>query len=72
MANKQEWLNGGYKDAKERPIRFSTVSDMEIEPLYVDVAIRRWQRHTGDRAIHSGTGKCFDELAATSEVGNGQ
>lgn len=45
---------------------------MEIEPLYVDVAIRRWQRHTGDRAIHSGTGKCFDELAATSEVGNGQ
>ena len=34
MANKQEWLNGGYKDAKERPIRFSTVSDMEVEPLY--------------------------------------
>ena len=45
---------------------------MEIEPLYVDVAIRRWQRHTGDRAIHSLTGKCFDELAAASEVGNGQ
>jgi len=45
---------------------------MEIEPLYVDVAIRRWQRHTGDRAIHSATRKCFDELVATSEVGNGQ
>ena len=45
---------------------------MEIEPLYVDVAIRRWQRHTGDHAIHSGTGKCFDELAAASEVRNGE
>ncbi len=45
---------------------------MEIEPQYVDVAIHRWQRHTGDRAIHSPTGKCFDELAAASKVGNGQ
>ena len=34
MSNKQEWQNGAYKDAKERPIRFSTVSDMEIDPLY--------------------------------------
>jgi DNA modification methylase len=45
---------------------------IEIEPRYVDVAVRRWQRHTGDRAIHSGTDKCFDELAAASEVGNGE
>jgi methylmalonyl-CoA mutase N-terminal domain/subunit len=34
MSNKQEWLKGSYQDAKERPIRFSTVSDMEIDPLY--------------------------------------
>jgi len=34
VANKQEWLNGAFNDAKERPVRFSTVSDMEIEPLY--------------------------------------
>ena len=34
MSNKQEWKNGAFKAAKERPIRFSTVSDMEIEPLY--------------------------------------
>ncbi len=34
MSNKQDWQNGAYKDAKERPIRFSTVSDMEIDPLY--------------------------------------
>ena len=34
VTNKQEWLKGAYKDAKERPIRFSTVSDMAIDPLY--------------------------------------
>jgi len=34
MSNKQEWLKGAYHDARERPIRFSTISDMEIEPLY--------------------------------------
>jgi DNA modification methylase len=35
---------------------------MEIDPLYVDVAIRRWQKFTGERAIHE-SGKSFDELA---------
>ena len=40
MANKQEWLNGAYNDAKERPIRFSTVSDMEIDPLYTPDDVR--------------------------------
>jgi methylmalonyl-CoA mutase, N-terminal domain len=34
LSNKQEWLKGSFQDAKERPIRFSTISDMEIEPLY--------------------------------------
>jgi len=41
---------------------------IEIDPLYVDVAIRRWQKHTGDRAIHLATGKCFDDLATGAEV----
>jgi len=40
VANKQEWLNGAYNDAKERPIRFSTVSDMEIDPLYTPDDVR--------------------------------
>lgn len=44
---------------------------IEIDPLYVDVAIRRWQKHTGDHAIHAVSGKLFDELAAASEVRNG-
>jgi len=35
---------------------------IEIDPLYVDTAVRRWQRLTGDRAIHTGTGKSFDEM----------
>jgi DNA modification methylase len=33
---------------------------MEIDPLYVDVAIRRWQKLTGKKAIHAVTGKPFD------------
>ena len=37
---------------------------MELEPRYVDLAIRRWQKHTGGRAIHGITGKAFDDLAA--------
>jgi DNA modification methylase len=41
---------------------------IEIDPLYVDIIIRRWQRHTGGRAIHGRTGEHFDELAASSEV----
>ncbi len=45
---------------------------MEIEPLYIDVAIRRWQRHTGDLAIHAATGICFDEIAGASEVDRGR
>jgi DNA modification methylase len=44
---------------------------IEIDPLYVDAAVRRWQRHTGDHAIHAPTGKRFDDLAATSEASHG-
>jgi ParB-like nuclease domain len=36
---------------------------------HVDVAIRRWQRITGDRAIHSATRTSFDELANTRPEG---
>ena len=34
MSTKREWLDNTYKKAQERPVRFSTVSDLEIEPLY--------------------------------------
>jgi methylmalonyl-CoA mutase N-terminal domain/subunit len=34
VSTKQEWLEKVYNRGKERPVRFSTLSDMEIEPLY--------------------------------------
>jgi DNA modification methylase len=34
---------------------------MDLDLLYVDTAIRRWQRHTGLRAVHADTGIPFDE-----------
>jgi len=33
---------------------------MELEPRYVDVAIRRWQRKTGSVAVHALTNETFD------------
>jgi DNA modification methylase len=35
---------------------------IEIEPQYVDVAIRRWQDYSGRDAIHTGTGHTFDQM----------
>jgi DNA modification methylase len=34
---------------------------IEIDPIYVDVAVRRWQRHTGQKATHAATGRTFDQ-----------
>ncbi len=34
MSKKKNWLEYTYKQASERPVRFSTVSDMELDPLY--------------------------------------
>ena len=39
---------------------------LEIDPLYVDVIIRRWQRLTGEQARHVETGLNFDERAKAS------
>jgi hypothetical protein len=36
---------------------------MEIEPCYVDIAIRRWQAFTRKDAVHAESGCTFDELA---------
>lgn len=36
---------------------------IELDPKYVDRAIRRWERETGVPAIHVETGLTFDELA---------
>ena len=41
---------------------------LEIEPRFVDVAIRRWQMFTRKDAIHVTSGRCFDELASAQGV----
>ena len=44
---------------------------MELEPLYVDTAIRRWQRFTGDSATRAEDGRRFDDLARKNEARDG-
>jgi DNA modification methylase len=41
---------------------------LEIDPLYVDVAIRRWQEFTRKDAILKATGQTFDEVATSPAV----
>jgi DNA modification methylase len=36
---------------------------MELDPKYVDVIIRRWQKATGKSAILESTRKTFEEIA---------
>jgi hypothetical protein len=45
---------------------------MELDPLYVDVAIRRWQKLTNLAARHSVTGQLFDALEVVTEAGHGR
>src|SRR5208283_1717378 len=37
---------------------------VELDPLYVDVTVRRYEAATGDAAVHVETGKRFADLAA--------
>lgn len=39
-----------------------TCYGIELDRLYVDVAIRRWQRYTGDHAVNLTSGKQFEDL----------
>jgi DNA modification methylase len=36
---------------------------LELDPGYVDTAIRRWQALTGEKARHAESGRRFDDLA---------
>jgi DNA modification methylase len=40
---------------------------MELDPIYVDAAIRRWQRYTGDVAVHATTDRSFESMQSQSE-----
>jgi DNA modification methylase len=35
---------------------------LEIDPIYVDVAVQRWQAYTGKRAVLAGSGETFETL----------
>lgn len=37
---------------------------MELDTLYVDTIIRRWQARTGDQAVNAITGVTFDQMGA--------
>jgi hypothetical protein len=36
---------------------------IELDPIYVDLSVKRWQRYTGDHAVHSVSDIRFDDLA---------
>jgi DNA modification methylase len=47
--------------ACEKAVR--TAYLMELDPIYCDVIIKRWQAFTGKQATLETTGQIFDELA---------
>jgi DNA modification methylase len=47
---------------------------VELDPAYVDTAVRRWQRWSGERARLEATGQTFDAVAAerAAEAADGE
>jgi DNA modification methylase len=43
---------------------------LELDPLYVDTIVRRWQKLTGGSASHGASGRSFDDLAREAGVAN--
>jgi len=43
---------------------------IEIDPLYVDIIVRRWQAYTGDTARHGRINESFDLRQAEAAHGN--
>ena len=44
---------------------------IELDPIYVDTIIRRWQVYAKDDAILIETGQTFDEVSASTRVRGG-
>lgn len=47
-----------------------TCFGMDLDPLYVDLAIRRWQAWTGEKAFDAQTGETFDFVSERSSLGS--
>jgi DNA modification methylase len=45
---------------------------LELDPVYVDTVVRRWQTYTGERARHAISGRFFDELQAEAQERHGR
>lgn len=43
---------------------------IELNPVYVDVAVNRWQQHTGKQVVLEGDGRTFEEID-TDRYGDG-
>jgi DNA modification methylase len=43
---------------------------LELDPVYVDTIVRRWQKLSGGIALHGISGRRFDDLARQAEVAN--
>jgi DNA modification methylase len=43
---------------------------LELDPLYVDAIVRRWQTLTHGTARHAVRGRSFDDLAREVEAGD--
>jgi DNA modification methylase len=43
---------------------------LEIDPVYIDTIIRRWQKLTGGSARHALSDRSFDDLACEAEAAN--
>jgi DNA modification methylase len=43
---------------------------MDLDPHYIDVAVRRWQTYTGRDAVHGVTGQTFAETEAAAAEGD--
>ena len=43
---------------------------LELDPLYVDTIVRRWQNLTSGSARHAVSGRSFDDLARDTDAAN--
>ena len=46
------------------------VRAIELDPKYVDVAVRRWERYTGRSAVLDGTGQTLEDVEAARTAAN--
>jgi hypothetical protein len=49
---------------------FSALPGLELDLLYVDTIVRRWQKLTGGSARHAASDRSFDDLARQAGVAN--